>query len=298
MRTLAGAILAIFATLAASQALADEPDCRLKEVASLPMIPMSDGRFVVPITVQDRELKMMPSFGNDPSSVKASVASDLKVDIRTLGRGGMNINGQFVNAYIDVPTLTIGRVSSDSAHFAIAPQGAVPQPADGILAMDILGHYDLELDFKQGKLNLFMQDHCAGNVVYWTKSPYTDVKLDYTSVPLQLDGHGLYGWIDLQSTDTYLDVDTISTTAGWKDPLPEAQRLGSSNTYFYPFKVLAFGGVAVQNPHVILYEPARSAFTSIAQDQPLAIGLDILRQLHMFFAFSENKLYITPADAH
>ena len=30
----------------------------------------------------------------------------------------------------------------------------------------------------------------------------------------------------------------------------------------------------------------------------ISIGMDILSKLHLYFAFGENKLYVTAADAH
>jgi hypothetical protein len=38
----------------------------------------------------------------------------------------------------------------------------------GILGMDFLSRFDIEPDVTKGKFNLYSQDHCPGQVVYWS----------------------------------------------------------------------------------------------------------------------------------
>ena len=64
----------------------------------------------------------------------------------------------------------------------------------------------------------------------------------------------------------------------------------------YPFKTIAFGSVQVQNPHIILVPDSESRMGPQRWD--MILGLSILRQLHLYIAYHENMLYLTPASTH
>jgi hypothetical protein len=62
--------------------------------------------------------------------------------------------------------------------------------------------------------------------------------------------------------------------------------------YNYPFQTLTFGGVTVNRPHIqIVSDP-------VWREDDLLLGVGILSQLHLYIAYGEKKLYITPALAN
>ena len=61
-----------------------------------------------------------------------------------------------------------------------------------------------------------------------------------------------------------------------------------------PIGTLDFGGVAVTNPRIAI---SSDNFTK-GLGNDLILGVGILRQLHLYIAYEEEKLYITPALAH
>ena len=77
------------------------------------------------------------------------------------------------------------------------------------------------------------------------------------------------------------------------------------------FSSLTFDGVTVTNPHVAVIpdlvgskDPnnvsrADSRVRRVDDNigSQLTIGMDVLRKLHLFIAFGERKLYVTPASA-
>ena len=54
---------------------------------------------------------------------------------------------------------------------------------------------------------------------------------------------------------------------------------------------MTLGDITVNNPKVALY-PA----TIFGNDPDMILGMDVLRKLHIYFAFREGKMYITPAS--
>jgi hypothetical protein len=60
----------------------------------------------------------------------------------------------------------------------------------------------------------------------------------------------------------------------------------------YPFQSLSFGDVTVHSPHIeIVSDP-------VWNENDLLLGIGILRQLHLYIAYTEKKMYISPAMAN
>jgi tetratricopeptide (TPR) repeat protein len=62
---------------------------------------------------------------------------------------------------------------------------------------------------------------------------------------------------------------------------------------------LTFGGVAIDTPQIFFYgqniDPTQPPSGASAGPE-MIIGMDVLRKLHLYFAFNENKLYISQAS--
>jgi hypothetical protein len=69
----------------------------------------------------------------------------------------------------------------------------------------------------------------------------------------------------------------------------------NGHEYRYAFKTLSFGGVSVSNPDLVLVPRDEGR---IGGPPTIILGMGILRQLHMYIAYAERKLYVTSASAH
>jgi predicted aspartyl protease len=141
-----------------------------------------------------------------------------------------------------------------------------PDGTAGVLGADRLHHFDVEFDFKNAKMNVFAKTQCPGpGVVYWSNQ--------YTMVPMQVgaDGHVL-----AQMTLDGKPANVVLSTA------PEHIAMRSPQ----PVKALGIGALSLNNPQVDAGDVAPGA--------DARVGLDELKNLHLFLAFSENKLYVTP----
>ncbi len=78
--------------------------------------------------------------------------------------------------------------------------------------------------------------------------------------------------------------------------------------YRYPFKELTIEGITIGSPQIDLYKDAKECRATSPYDFPagfqacygasdLELGLSELRQLHVYFAFKEKKIYLTAASA-
>jgi predicted aspartyl protease len=138
----------------------------------------------------------------------------------------------------------------------------------------------------------------------------------HMTVPVMLDGHEFTAIIDTGAGSSTLRMDiaqhSYDLTMGTQDT-PEAGILNGDKdlkTYMHIFKTLKFGDIIVSNAHVTIIPDAVKRNGDMAQQvgnrarlvrddmvgPPMLIGMNVLRQLHIYMAFGERKLYISPAS--
>jgi hypothetical protein len=191
---------------------------------------------------------------------------------------------------------------------------------DGILAGEFLKQYDADFDFGAGKLNLFLQDHCAGQVVYWTPPAVAVVPFgldasNHITFRVELDGKRLDAMLDTGATSSVLNLNDARRSFGVDVKSPDVEKIGelvggfTANIYRRRFKSLAFEGVSISNPVLVLM-PDLMTGTSVAAPKKgslisegrkglpsLILGMSTLAQMHVYIAYKERKLYITDSKA-
>lgn len=180
----------------------------------------------------------------------------------------------------------------------------------GLLAADYMGKYDIELDFAGGKMNYFSTDHCPGKVVYWPAAAIAVVPIlfgdmQHLVLDVSLDGHPLRAMIDTGAPGTTLykaEAKRVFGITGEDD----------DKHLEHIFQKLSFEGLEVGNPHIAIIpdktgskDPNNGYVTgsrvhrvddSDPADPVMLIGMNILTKLHLYIAFGERKIYITPAS--
>src|SRR5262249_42095875 len=94
----------------------------------------------------------------------------------------------------------------------------------GVLGPDILAAVDFELDLSRGKLNLFSQDHCQGQVVYWADDWGTAQlmagKLGTIYFAAELEGQKVEATFSLAEPFTRLNTDVTKRLYGFDEQSP------------------------------------------------------------------------------
>lgn len=312
-------LIVLAVALFAGSASASE-NCGLHQVDSLDMQQLPDGRLGVGVTIE-KSLQFMTLDVSSPNSVMYTDYAEAQKfaashEIQAM-RG--NFSTRSTNPIYTVPEFSLGKVVGANVQFVGMPRpDNVKDKSVGSLALDLLATFDVELDFKNNKMNLFSKDHCEGKVVYWANS-YTALKFktDLTGHPnfeMYLDGKLLSAAFNIQSPLSTMGRLTAKRIFGIDETSPgmtlaTSAPAGASSVYRYPFKLLGAGGVSIGNPKILLY-PQKSECTTKRKyisgveysrcfgGSDVYIGLAEMRQLHLYFAFDEKKLYITAADAH
>jgi predicted aspartyl protease len=322
MRRVLGCAAAVVA-LAVSCGIASAEECTkpLSLIASIDLVPVTDDRMVViPVTVGGKEKFLQVDTGGAFTEMSPEVADELGLPRTHSGRQVFDVSGMMSDEIVHT-SLKMGNLTADDMVFQISAVSHDSGDARlaGLLAPDILKHYDLDLDFGQHKFNLLSQDHCEGKVVYWKADVVAVVPMKVMAgghilLTVQVDGKDVTAALDTGAWNTTLSEPVAESTFGLKPADMEKtgtlpQRDGAA-TYRHTFKTLGLEGIAVSNPTIdvipdfntgLRHENATATTGSHLSNkgsdetaQAMLLGMDVLRHFHIYIAYKEQKLYISP----
>ena len=323
--TLAFAAVAFFFATAASaqdQPSAPQP-CTLKRLASLDMTTLSTGRISVPVEIAGKTYNFILTLSG-PSGISAAVTDDLKLrpyDAVDPWHGGPtgNIAGLPAQLATTVPDLRIGSIHGAATEMYVVgetimgrrypfPEGDV---VGGVLGVKLLQNFGVELDFAQKKLNLYEPSACGPETVFWAHEaaavPFELDQLSDVILHMQLDGKEVTVIPDMRPGTALMGSYVAETKFGIKEGSPGFERISSDKDerYRYPFKSLNLGGLAINNPNIVIYHDDAGKQCQGKQygnhicfgGADVTVTLSQLQALHLFLSFKENMLYVTGAGA-
>lgn len=302
-RVLALLIMLGVATPASAAVVQQEQNCVLRVMAKLDMQTVSDGRVTIPVQFEGHDHRLMVDTGGYINTVTPQLTREEGYELRTSQGTVLRGMGQtLLNKYVRTKDFTIGHSRGSDFYFFVDDFNDLS--VDGTLAPSILAAYDVDLDFGHDKLNLINPDHCPGRVAYWTKTPIAIVPMEiknrtHIRIPVTIDGKEIMAVLDTGSATSYITQRAASKFLGIDTNTDGMKLLGNlavngmpGPVYNYPFKTLTFGAVTVNHPHIqIVSDP-------VWREEDLLLGVGILRQLHLYIAYGEKKLYISPALAN
>jgi hypothetical protein len=298
---------------------ANAGDCTLKQLASLDMVDAQANTVMVPATVNGTKEFMVVETASIMSGIFSDTGSKLGLQpIGPMAHGGalFNLQGNQLTSLVHISQFGFGDMIGNNLTFLwMSPPRDLHSAAAGFLGQDILRKYDLDLDFGAHKLRLFSPDHCEDRVVYWTTA-YDEIpvtirgggRIEFT---ITLDGRSLRALINTGSPNTMISMGAANNLFGVTKDSPGVQTIGEVPPnypiqYRYRFKALSFGNVQAPNPLIdLLPDTAKDRMQFLASPPfrpwidvpPLFIGMDVLRKLHLYIAYREQKIYLTAADA-
>jgi predicted aspartyl protease len=293
-------LLLLLLLIAPAEAEGTKPACELTRFATVPVETLPDGRIGIPVTVQHRPAVFMVDTGGAVATINYAQVQEMPgVVMKQSPRYLVGVGGTVMSSYVTVDQFSIGQLNGSGLALYVETRGL--EDVDGTLAPDMLQNYDLDIDFAGSKLSLFSQKHCPGKVVYWTTMGFVALPMEVTNisghvrVPVTVDGKNTMATLDTGARTSLISL-SAAKALGVDERSPQLKSLGSAGgyeTFSYPFHSLDFGGVAVSNPRIRI--ASDNFMKGLGSD--LIIGIGILRQLHLYIAYKEQKLYITPALA-
>jgi hypothetical protein len=308
-------LIILFALLFPVSAHAE--DCQLIKLASIDLDLSHPGVVLVHATINGTAQLLHLNLQAPFNYVFKDVAERLN-----LPQSDVVLRTSELALVLNVASMQISGIQGKDVQVSEGMRGANTSPdIAGGIGLAWLSQFDVELDLANAKLNLFRPDHCPGKVVYWTKAPVGIIEMRALRgggyhYAFTLDGLEIDTAIETGSTDSTLPFVIASekyrihrNSDGVVLARPNGQ---DANVYRYPFKRLLADGVAIDNPEIYLWGRDDQVVCDgerhlrIEDINPyrcfggadLNLGLRELQALHLFFAFSEKKLYVTAAGAH
>lgn len=323
MKIIALCLAALVSLAGLPSANAADAPCGLVRVAELP-VDISHGQLLVKMNIDGQEGQFLIDTGSPYNSLSRRMVEALHLNPMPITPGMIVFDaaGAQLKHFVIAKKLTMNDMVAENKEFLIMGESSNQAPPfDGIFGASFLAAYDLELDLPHGKIRLFSQDHCKGQVVYWTQ--------DFTAVPFTMDNHSLHimtrvtldgnslqALLDSGATPSTITAQTARRTFNI-DPAatgaaPDGKDTGGSGTgipyYRHRFANLDIGGVEFHNTELQIIsdklteiyrdheriDDATRTQRSVAQ---VTIGLHHLSKIRAYIAYDERMLYISAADA-
>lgn len=298
-------------------------DCPpLRMVASVQMSYDGAGRPYIPVTLGTANKLMLVDTGGAFSMVNQQTADTLHFSRVRVPLQQFDVSGNHSDQAAEVSPFGIGNLKADHTELMIDPDKSSTDPdVGGVIGPSILRNYDADFDFGANKFNLLLQDHCPGRVVYWPSTSVAAVPIHVAKavghiiVPVTLDGKKYNAALDTGASHTLMTTRIAESDFGLKLNTPDAQEVGiveggNVRIYRHTFHSLALEGISIGNPVVhIIPDVNRDALSrpppigtrfsnsdEAASMEDVTVGIDVLRHLHLYIAYKEQMLYITPAE--
>jgi predicted aspartyl protease len=264
---------------------------------------------LVPVSINGAQKDLIFDTGSLYTTVSPRLVRDLHLPT-AYGSKMTDLSGRVSYQVATIKEFIAGKMRGTSLLFQIDPNNS----EDGAFALDRWQGVDLDVDYGTDTLNMFSQNHCPGAVQYWSAPAVAIIPIsmdgNHVIVPVMLDGHEEQAVIDTGAYNTILDQPEAESafhpTPGDKDTpdIGELNQVVSSRAFSHVFKNLSFGDVAVNNPKITILQHSPGVHipmtawrdNSPLQKEKLLIGMDVLRKLHVYFAFGEKKMYISAAS--
>lgn len=307
--------------LLASNAAAEETCGPLKIAGQVDMIS-TEPAVIVPAKVNNHPIKLIFDTGGWFMELSSSMAKTLELPLTKRAFGLLDVAGRVSAKSATVSEFEIGSIKAKDVPFLVPDHGF--GEVDGLMGPKLVKIVDVDLDFAGKKINFVLQDHCEGKVVYWKTPSYAVVPFTLTDeghvrMPIELDGVKLTALLDTGASKSFIsqraaerNFNLVQGSPGVTETdVEEDGKKGKK--YSHTFKSLTVGGISFQNLSMdILPDYMRNHLLNAHQPKinshidtnneaegidDVIVGVNELRHLHIYIAYKEQKLYISPAAA-
>ena len=222
---------------------------------------------------------------------------------------------------VRVGSFTVGNATDHNLQFLVAKKGEIGRsaPYDGFLTGDFFRQYDIELDFGRGQMTWLTPTQCTDpdKVVFWAHSEVAVIPVNLANdgrlqMQAMVQGHIINAEIDTSSPRTVMRRDIAELYVGLKSAPPDMVPVGDLKdggnmqvySHVFPEIVFAGGGITALNVPVLIqdYSMQRNLDQAVLGTRAqfrddripdLVIGMDVLRNLHMYVVPGQGRVYVT-----
>ncbi len=304
--------------LQAGPVLAD--DCTPKLISALDIIDEPDGRIAVKVGLGGAPHRLLVATSNAHSELfqAAVTAAGFRQSNLPDNRTFEYFGGRAVG-YATVDGMTLGSARGGTVQMLVTPGSYAADPeVAGTLAADLLGNFDVEINFQTHRINLFASNPCDGKQIYWSSAASQLAMTENAlTVPMALDGKEVQVGMDTLALGFNMHFNTAHALFGLDTASPAVRQVAerSDGVFRHPFERLNAGVININHPNIVLIgDPGAPACDGKARLRlgemsgelvektcrnggDLAMGVRPLHRLHLYFAYKARKVYFTLANA-
>jgi len=308
---------------AAPGQVAQAADCKPLQIVNTVKMESIEGgnKILVPVTINGTPEKFILDTGGYTSQLGHKTAMALGLREEESYGALFDAYGHSSRNGVVAESFGLGQLTGRKIALRIAALPDLEETgAAGLLSTNLFLLYDVDLDFGAGRLNYFSRDHCDGRVAYWPERPLAAVPFRLNGwhivIPVSVNGQKLDATIDTGAGITVMSDETATKKFAISLGSDDAPLLGTQSSdpllkyYSHKFDTLTLEGLTVSNPNIVIMTDRMGAgapafkssirgalndpYNHVKRDE-LILGMNILKHLHIYIAYKEKKLYISPA---
>ena len=274
----------------------------MNQVADLPAT-FGHGEIAVDVGINGQKVRFSLSTGSNITTINEALVKRLGLAEVDMHARTISQKGTRETMIALVQDFTIGAAVSHANRFDVDPEGGDGTNGDitGIIGLDYLSHFDIELDPAQGRIRLFEPIRCERAAYWWDDHFEVPFTLDPWNNPvfaISLDGKPFRAYINIASPRSSIDIAAAHRNLN----VPESVQPGGDGSPDpeYAFKELGFGPVTLRNPKMFLVRYKATAFNTgshihgeTSDEAPIVLGMDVLGKFHSMISFGSGKIYFT-----
>jgi hypothetical protein len=282
-------------------------ECTTK-IATFNLVQGNKGDIVIPIVIEGKPFNFELSFDHYDSLLEQEVADSLGLESTKInGLYTAAVDSEKVSHFVWVKSALVGETPRNFTALLIPGGNVSPGQVAGVLGLNFLAYFDVDLDFGGNKITFFTPNWCdKKDVVYWTshfsvlsmvirKLGNFDFPVSVGSAPMQFG---------IRSSDTNIIKQSFATRA-----LPSTQVMpgfsplnpGSGfNAEQYHPRDLKIGDVVIPNPQFAVKDdvtqPTCESFHGCYGDEAAGyISMNQLKALHMYISYMKKRIFVSAA---
>jgi len=285
--------------LAGCQNDAPPQGCIMVHVATLPLDTTDDG-LVTTVRLNGTDIKMLVDTGAELTVVRQAAADRLKLSATRLPDRLYGIGGARYAAVFEAKTFEIGKLHGQNldmvvSDFAVRPSSGI----DGLLGMDFLSQYDIDLDLPDNKIRLFKAVRGCHSVSAALEEPLYPQPMYFqnngagpsATIQVAIGGRHVLARIDSGATTTALYRDAKSRAGVTTANLANNQHsymVGTGprkvESIEHTVEAITIGDITLNNLPVAIMD------TRSDDDTDMLLGLDFLSRVHVWLSFSSHTV--------
>lgn len=268
--------------------------CRLEKLADLPIV-IAFNVPIVAVEINGRPAAFVLDTGSNRSVLTRAAARRLGVTEtnsreQVRGAGGVAALGGAVLKEVSLGPIRLGRLP-------VLTSNSPAPPLDGLLGIDLLVDYEMELDVPHRRMALYRARSCPTAMPNW---PVPSVRLavqvqpgsGHLIVPLEVDGQPLRGLLDSGASLSTLSLQAAADTGLQRRAIAALPRLQGQSInpdgiviQQTRFKRLQIGADVIDNPRLTIAD-----LPPFAGD--MLIGEDYLGTRRVWFSFRLGQVFV------